>query len=126
MVRGAWQGEKRYAIDIANTPELHIAADGPASTDLVLAGLIACSGRTFVDILTKMRQEVKSIHLEVAADRVTERPKVFSKIYMTWTIECGDTPQEKVRRALDLTEEYCTVLNILKKAAPIELNYQLS
>lgn len=121
MVEGIWQGAKTFAITLGQGEPLTVAAEGPRSTDLLLAGLVACSGRSFCDILAKMRLQVAHIALAVEAEKEPDPPNAFTEVRVQWTVYCGAAPLAKVERALDLTEEYCTVLNILKKAAPVKV-----
>jgi uncharacterized OsmC-like protein len=121
VVEGIWRGGKSFHINLGGGRALTVDADGPRSTDLLLAGLVACSGRSFCDILQKMRLLVRNVTLRVEADKEPDPPNTFTEIRVYWTVDCGAAPPDKVHRALDLTEQYCTVLNILKKAAPVKV-----
>lgn len=121
MVDATWKGQKAYDIRLGNGETVHVEADGPKSGDLVLAGLLACSGRTLSDILNRMRLDVEAIELSAEAEREEEPPNVFRLIRVSWTIRRGDAPFEKVRRAVDLAEKHCTILNTLMKAAPVDM-----
>lgn len=125
VVSARRRGYKDFAIGVRGLPDLHVTADGPRSTDLLLAGLLACSGRTFDQIVEKMRIPVDSVELRATGERAPDPPEMFTKIRMEWKVSSPADP-DKLRRALALTEKHCTVLNILKASAEIDVAYELS
>lgn len=101
------------------------AAAGPMQ--LVLMGLGGCSGIDVVKILKKSRQDVKTFHIELDAERAQDEiPAVFTKIHARYILT-GDLDPEKVRRAVDLSlEKYCSVARMLQKTATITYSFSVN
>lgn len=118
-VVATWKGEKTYAIRLGNDQVVEVREHHPRSGDLVLAGLVACSGRTFRDILQRMRVEVESIEILAEAEQDPDPPNAFRRVRVHWDIRLGQAPAERVQRAVDLAEKYCTVLCTLKQGTEV-------
>ena len=89
-------------------------------TELLLVGLITCTGMDVVSILRKMRVAFRQFRVSAEAEREAERPKAFTKIRLTYSIRGQDIPEDKVSRAIELSQErYCTAAASLRKAVPI-------
>ncbi len=94
---------------------------GPRPKGLMLTALTGCTGMDVVSILKKMKVKDYKFWVEADADQTDEHPKYYSKIYLTYNFEGGDLPVEKIKKAVDLSEErYCGVSFMLKKAAEFE------
>jgi len=91
---------------------------------LLLAGLAGCSGIDVVDILKKMRMDFSHFQIEVKAAQTEHNPKVYTDIYVTYSIKTDKKNEQKIRKAIDLSlEKYCGVSAMLRKTSPI--HYQL-
>ncbi len=89
-------------------------------TELLLVGLITCTGMDVVSILRKMRVAFADFRVAAEAEREPERPKAFTKIRLTYSLRGRDIPEDKVTRAIELSQErYCTAAASLRKAIPI-------
>jgi len=94
-------------------------AVGPMESVLMAAA--ACSAIDVETILKKMRQEVKSVKVEIEGTRAEAVPAVFTKIHMHYIIN-GDIKQEKAQKAVDMSvEQYCSVSIMLAKS--VEITY---
>ncbi len=94
---------------------------GPRPKGLMLTALTGCTGMDVVSILKKMKVKDYKFWVEADADQTDEHPKYYSKIYLTYNFEGEDLPVEKIKKAVDLSEErYCGVSFMLKKAAEFE------
>jgi putative redox protein len=98
---------------------------GPKPTQMVLAGLLSCTGMDVTFILGKMRVPLKKLHLEAVTDVASEDPHVFRKIELVYHFE-GDADlrddADKIRKAIELSKQtYCSVSIMLGKACPIAL-----
>ncbi|WP_088225991.1 OsmC family protein [Desulfosporosinus sp. FKB] len=120
-VKSLWQGGQKNSVFFNQDINLLIDEKGPRPTDLLLAGLIGCSQGVFLEITEKMRIKVNSISMEAEAERESEPPKLFSKIALSYHIEVDEGLESKVVRAIKLVEQYCTVFNIMKLSADIEV-----
>ena len=82
---------------------------GARPTELVLSAVAGCTGIDIISILQKMRLEPTSFHMDVKGDRAGNHPKRFTHIHIHYALE-GDLPEEKVVRAIQLSnEKYCSV-----------------
>ncbi len=82
---------------------------GARPTELVLSAVAGCTGIDIISILQKMRLEPTSFHMDVKGDRAENHPKRFTHIHIHYALE-GDLPEEKVVRAIQLSnEKYCSV-----------------
>jgi len=94
-------------------------AVGPMESVLMAAA--ACSAIDVETILKKMRQEVKSVKVEIEGIRAEAVPAVFTKIHMHYIIN-GDIKQEKAQKAVDMSvDQYCSVSIMLAKS--VEITY---
>ncbi|MBU5292468.1 OsmC family protein [Anaerosalibacter bizertensis] len=93
---------------------------GPRPKQLLLAGLIGCTGIDVMSILKKMKVELDDLNIEVEADNTEEHPKVYENIHLTFRFKGKDLPKNKIERAVSLSQEkYCGVSAMLKKATPV-------
>ena len=93
---------------------------GPTPGEMIPMALGTCTGMDVVSILRKMRVSFKEFRVSAEAEREPERPKAFTKIRLTYSIRGEDIPEDKVSRAIELSQErYCTAAASLRKAIPI-------
>lgn len=93
---------------------------GPRPKPLLLSSLAACTGMDVVSILEKMRVKFSDFSMETEGDLTDEHPKVYSEIRLIYKIRVAEDDQEKVRKAVELSEEkYCGVGAMLKMVCPI-------
>lgn len=99
---------------------------GPTPMEMVLIALGGCTGMDVVSILRKMQVPFTRFEMAIQGERAPEYPKNFTKIQIVYKI-WGDVPEEKVKRAIDLSlEKYCSVSNSLKPKAEISYTYQIN
>ncbi len=93
---------------------------GPRPKQLLLVGLIGCTGIDVMSILKKMKVEPDDLNIEVEADNTEEHPKVYENIHLTFNFKGKNLPREKIERAVALSQErYCGVSAMLKKATSV-------
>ena len=91
----------------------------PSPMELVILGLIGCTGVDVVSILQKMRQPLESCDVEAVSERAEEHPRVYTRIRVTYTLR-GDLDPKKVRRAVELSEKtFCSVSAMLRGTTEI-------
>ncbi len=94
------------------------AASSPM--ELVLFGLLGCSGFDVVSILQKMRMLPDTFTIKAQTERAEEHPKIFTKIHLQYVFTGSDLKEENLERAVSLSQEkYCSVAGMLNKAAEI-------
>lgn len=132
--RIVWQGKLAFAVATGSghsfitdaRPEVGGEGRGPLPAELVLVGLIGCTGIDVVSILNKMRVPPERLELSAEGDEQEEHPRRFSRFRITYHVD-GDVPAEKLERAIKLSRErYCVVANLVGPVAPIDLYYVLN
>ncbi len=94
--------------------------------ELVLIALGGCTGMDVVPLLKKMRQYVTGVTLNITAERSEEHPRVFTSIAIEYVVTGRGIEEEKVKRAVELSQEkYCSVSAMLKKACPISYRWRI-
>lgn len=102
------------------SPEIGGNNQGPRPKQLLLAGLIGCTGIDVMSILKKMKVEVEDSSIEVVADSTEEHPKVYKDIHLIYRFKGKNLPLKNIEKAVSLSQEkYCGVSAMLKKATPI-------
>ncbi len=91
----------------------------------MLIAMGACSSDDVVNILTKMREDLKTYSVEVQAERNEEPPKVLTKAHFKYSLT-GNLDEKKVRKAVNLSlSKYCSV-TILARRGGAEVTYEFS
>ena len=93
---------------------------------MVLAALGGCSSIDVILLLTKQRQGLQHIEIEVEGDRVENAvPAVFTAIRIHYKLY-GELNPKKVERACRLSvEKMCSVSKMLEKSADISWTYEI-
>ncbi len=87
---------------------------GPRPTELVLAGLAACTGMDVVSILAKKRQVITEYSVQVLGIQRKERPDVFVRVDVLHVVEGTLLDATAVRRSIELSAtKYCPVSEML-------------
>ncbi|MFB5085450.1 OsmC family protein [Symbiobacterium thermophilum] len=93
---------------------------GPRPGELLLAALGGCTGMDIVSILQKMRVDFDRVEVTVEAEAREEYPKYYDRFRVTYRVFGGDVPADKVKRAVQLSEErYCSVGALFSHGAEI-------
>ena len=94
--------------------------------EMLLIGLGGCSGIDIVNVLTKQKEPLVDVKINIKATRKDEEmPPIFDVIDINFELY-GDLSIPKVERALLMTfEKYCSVSNILSKSATINFSYTI-
>lgn len=93
---------------------------GPRPKKLVLAAATGCSGLDVVEILKKMRIEIKNFNMTIDAELTTEYPITYSSMNVIYEFEGDNLPKDKVERACAMSfDKYCGVMDLIKKAIPV-------
>lgn len=96
-------------------------------TDHLLAAVGACSGIDVVGILEKMRQELKTLRIEVIGEQVEDNPKYFKSIKITYLLSGSNLDRAKVEQAITLSQEkYCSVRATLSDKCVITTDIVIS
>lgn len=100
---------------------------GPRPKPLLLTALGGCTSMDVVAMLKKMRIEYDDFRVLVEGVLSDEHPKYYNKIHVIYQITGDNIPEDKIRKAVELSEErYCGVNFMLKKAAEISSEIRIN
>lgn len=121
------QNEQGFTTELDANPAIGGTGKGFRPMEMLLVGLGGCSGIDMVNILTKQKEPVDDIKINIQATRRTEEvPSIFEVINIRFDLK-GDINEQKIERALQMTfEKYCSVSNILERSAKINFSYSLN
>jgi len=119
--------ESGHAVLMDAAPEVGGTDSAPRPMELLLIGLGGCTGMDVASILRKMRVGWERFEILLEAERATEHPKVFTKIHLVYRIWGDEIPEDKLKKAIDLSQErYCSVSAMLNKTAEITYGYEIN
>ncbi len=130
-----WRGDMSFAGETASghllvldaAPEAGGANAGPRPMELLLLALGGCTAMDVIAILRKMRQPVESFEVNVEGDRAPDHPKVFTALRLYYRLRGEGLEPAKVEKAIRLSaDRYCSVGNMLDKAARIEYAFEVN
>jgi putative redox protein len=99
---------------------------GYKPTELVMYGLAGCTGVDVVSILTKMRQNISGVEIEVKGYQPDDYPKLFNRIEIKYIFTGKNLDRDKIEQAIKLSEEkYCSVSLTLRGIANITSTFEI-
>jgi putative redox protein len=115
-----------HSFTIDSVPDVGGNDTGPRPFELLAAGLAGCTGMDVISILRTMRQKPTGLKVHVTSERSIEHPKKFVSIHIEYTITGFDLSEDRVARAIDLSEtKYCPAMASLRAGSPITSNYTI-
>jgi len=97
----------------------------PSPMELIILGLIGCTGVDVTSILERMREPLRGLEVTATYERSEAHPKVFTHIHLIYSLQ-GDLDEKKVQRAIDLSEsKYCSVSAMLNGTVDIPHEYDI-
>jgi putative redox protein len=118
--------EDGFKVELDANPAIGGEGKGFRPMEMMLIGLGGCSGIDVVNILSKQKEPLIDIHIDINATRITKEPSIFEVINVKFNLY-GDLNKQKVERALALTlDKYCSVANILSRSATINFSYVIN
>jgi putative redox protein len=98
---------------------------GMKPSDLLLVALAGCTAYDVVDILSKQRQPLVGLTIEVTGDQDPEPPWTFRRMHSIFRLR-GDLDPKAVQRAIELSEEkYCSVAATVRCAAELTWEFEI-
>lgn len=120
------KGDSNHSIVMDTEPRVGGENTAVRPMELILLGLAGCTGMDVVSILRKMRIDFDRFRVQVQAERAEEHPKVYKKIRLNYTIKGVDIPEDKFKRAIELSQDrYCSVTAMLRQTAELTHSYQI-
>lgn len=99
-----------FTISMDADPAVGGQGRGPKPKGLTLVSLGGCTGMDVIAILTKMKQDVTGLEIEVDGVLADDHPKKFETITVRYLVTGNDIDPGRVQRAVELSEtRYCGV-----------------
>ena len=124
---GGFRFEHRSATGhdlVTDAPEAVGGTDTAATPmELIVHGLIGCTGVDVASILQRMRQPLEELEVTATVERSEDHPKIYTKIHVTYHVK-GDIPAAKIEHAVELSEgTFCSVSAMLRD--PVEITSEI-
>ena len=86
--------------------------------ELILVGLIGCTGMDVVSIMRKMKVNFEEFEVEIPEiKRAEHHPKVYTYIKIVYKVKGKNIDKSKVEKAVSLSQDkYCSASAMLKAA----------
>jgi len=119
--------ENGFKVELDAKPTIGGEGKGFRPMEMLLVGLGGCSGIDMVNVLTKQKEPLTDIKINIKATRKDgEMPPIFDVIDIHFDL-FGGLSIAKVERALQMTfDKYCSVANILGRSAKINFTYTIT
>lgn len=113
-------------ISIDGSPAIGGQELGFRPMQLMLAALGSCSTMDIISILSKQKQVLRNIEIEVNGEREQGvEPSLFKDIDVQFKLY-GDIDEDKAKRAIDLSmTKYCSVAKTLEASAKITYGFEI-
>jgi len=131
LFTATWTGDMRFEYKsatghglVTDAPEAAGGGDtAPTPMELLILGLIGCTGVDVTSILKKMKEPIEALEVTAETKRAEDHPKVYTKIHLTYHVK-GDVNVKKLERAINLSESrYCSASAMLGKTAELTSEY---
>ncbi len=98
----------------------------PSPMEMVLFGLIGCTGIDVKLILGKAKKDVTKLEVIATAERRDEFPRIFTDIHVHFKVSGSNIDEKSVGRAVKLSaEKYCSVSAMLDKTVNITHDFEI-
>jgi putative redox protein len=127
LVQLTWDPKQHFILQ--DQDELQLAVGKPrgiGASDLLSMSLIGCSSYDVVEILEKQRQQLTQLKVTAESTQDETPPWRFRKIHIHYQAIGKGLDPEKVRKAIQISEEkYCSVYATLKDAIDITHDFEI-
>lgn len=124
-----WQRDLFFTATTLRGYDLDFDADiqmGCMPLEGLLMSLAGCMAIDVVAILKKMRCEIEAFRMEIEGRRNPTPPQRLRGVVMTLHIKGADVTEEKVARAVKLSQEtYCSVRHSLREDVSVETKFRI-
>ena len=99
---------------------------GLSPVELLGAALGGCMGSDVALILTRGRQPLTALDVELSADRAEEDPRRFTEVRLHFAVRGAVSPAQ-LERAIGLSrDKYCSVWHSLRQDLPLHITTSIS
>jgi putative redox protein len=114
-----------HAIVVDTSPEAGGQNSGARPMELLLMGLLGCTGMDVIGILKKKRQPVRDLKIFATGEQAPDHPHYFTKIHLEY-VAYGNVEETALARAIQLSEEkYCSASATLRGKTEITSSYRV-
>ena len=122
VARGSHEGREV----VINAPREGTGQTGFSASELLLAGIGACSAWDVVDIMRKKRQPLGSLEVSVTGEQEAEAPWPFRRIEVVYRAGGTGLTRTALEHAAQLSaEKYCSVIATVRGVAAVETRVEL-
>jgi putative redox protein len=122
----AGKTDTNHWVTMDGTEEFGGSNAGARPKELLLIALGGCTGSDVVSILKKKNVDLKDFEINITADVADQHPKVYTKIHIEYVFYGENLSVKDLERAIELSQKkYCSVTNMLNKAAEISHSYRI-
>lgn len=122
----AGKADSNHWVMLDSTKSVGGAEAAARPMELVLIALGGCTSMDVLSILKKMQQDVRDYRIELAAEKATDHPNVFTKIHLNYIIYGKNIQADSVNKAIELSmTRYCSVSAMLKKSVDITWGFEI-
>ena len=108
------------------SPDLGGTGQGMRPMELLLSGLAGCAAIDVVHILSRQRQSLTDLRVQVRGHRPDQSPAPFTRVHLVFEAE-GEVAPSKLERAVRLAvEKYCSVRLTLGDAVSVTWEARLA
>jgi len=98
---------------------------GPTPMELLLLGVLGCTGMDVVSILKKKRQNLQKLQIFARGEQAPTPPNYYTSIELEY-VAAGDVDEEALRRAIELSEtKYCSAMATLNGKTRFSSTYRV-
>jgi putative redox protein len=128
LVHLSWNPEENFILkDDVDHKIIMKQPHGVSPSDLLSMALIGCASYDVVEILQKQKQDLQQLKVSAESTQDSEPPWRFRKIHIHYQAIGKGIDPEKVRKAIQLSEEkYCSVYATLKDALEITHDFEVT
>ena len=114
-----------HAVLMDGPPEAGGRNLGPRPMEMLLMGVLGCTGMDVVSILKKKRQPLRGLKIRAQAERAEGHPAYFKSIHLEYVVS-GDVDEQALRRAIQLSEErYCSAMANLRAVTAFSSSFRI-
>lgn len=96
----------------------------PNPKELVLNAMMGCTAMDVVAMLTKMRQQIETFHMDIEAQKTTHHPTHFKSAQINYVLK-GNLEAAKVLKAVEASmTKYCGVNFMISQTC--EISYKVT
>jgi len=122
--QASWNGSNGFKVEFESSnnviTEWGEGRKNPSPMELFLSALSCCTGVDVIEIIKKMRKELRSFSVTAEGKRRKEYPQIFTEIKLTYELQT-DATHDDVDRAIRLSmEKYCSVRGMLRPEIKVD------